>query len=223
MASLDFLKTAFESGYDSGDIMDPVPSSTRLRQEVLIGGSYAEAFRKAVLPFIRPDSVVLELGPGRGSWTRAILQHVPQGRLEAVDFADVSQWLQPELATGRLKLHRVEDMSFDCVANGAFDFFWSFGVLCHHTVEQIGEVLVNTHRKMKPGAISVHEYADWNKFFRSGRMVNFPDLAAKPDEEHWWPSNTAAAMAAVAQAAGWTVIFDDLDLFERDGLIVLKA
>ena len=30
-------------------------------------------------------------------------------------------------------------------------------------------------------------------------------------------------MAAVAQAAGWTAIFDDLDLFERDGLIVLKA
>ena len=141
------------------------------------------------------------------------IPHVSQGRLEAVDFADVSQRLQPELATGRLKLHRAEDMSFDCVSDGAFNFFWSFGVLCHHTVEQIGEVLANARRKMKPGAISVHEYADWNKFFRSGRMVNFPDLAAKPDEEHWWPSNTAEAMAAVAQAAGWTVIFDDLDLF----------
>jgi SAM-dependent methyltransferase len=223
MAGLNWLKTAFESGYDSGDILDPVPSSTRLRQEVLIGGSYAECFRKAVLPFIRPDSVVLELGPGRGSWTRALLQHVPQGRVEAIDFADVSPHLQAELATGRLRLHRADDLSLSCVADGSFDFFWSFGVLCHHTIEQIGAVLRAALPKMKPGAVSVHEYGDWNKFFGSGRMVHFPEFAGTPDAEHWWPSNTARAMAAAAAAAGWTVLWDDLDLFERDGLIVLKA
>ena len=223
MAGLNWLKTAFEGGYDSGDILAPVPSSTRLRQEVLIGGSYAECFRKAVLPFIRPDSVVLELGPGRGSWTRALLQHVPQDRVEAVDFADVAPHLRAELASGRLKLHRVDNLSFDCVADGGFDFFWSFGVLCHHTIEQIAEILRAARPKMKPGAIGVHEYGDWNKFFRSGRMVHFPDFAGTPDAEHWWPSNDARAMAAAAAAAGWTVLWEDLDLFERDGLIVLKA
>lgn len=223
MAGLDWLKTAFAAGYDSGDILDPVPSSTRLRQEVLIGGSYADCFRKAVLPFIRPDSVVLELGPGRGTWTRALLHHLPQGRVEAIDFADVAPHLQAELASGRLLLHRAHDLSFGCVPDASFDFFWSFGVLCHHTIEQIADLLRHARPKMKPGAVSVHEYGDWDKFFKSGRMVHFSDFAGTPDEEHWWPSNNARAMAAAATAAGWTVLWEDLGLFERDGLIVLKA
>jgi hypothetical protein len=223
MATLDWLKSAFAHGYDSGDILDPLPSSRRLRQEVLIGGSYQEAFRKGVLPFIRPDSTVLELGPGRGSWSRAILQHLPQGRLEAIDFVDVRDWLRDALETGRFVFHHASDLSFSCVEDGKFDFFWSFGVLCHHTIEQIREILANSRPKMKPGAVAVHQYGDWNKFFESGRMVHFADFAAAPDSEHWWPSNTAEAMRAVSEATGWTVLFDDLGVFKRDGLIVLKA
>jgi SAM-dependent methyltransferase len=223
MAKIDWLSNAFSFGYDSGDILAPVPSSTRLRQEVLIGGCYRETFRKAILPFLRPDSTVLELGPGRGSWTRAILRHIPQGRLEAIDFVDVSEWLKSDMRDGRLHVHRASDFSFSCVPDATFDFFWSFGVLCHHTIEQIQEILKNARTKMKPGAVACHEYGDWGKFFSSGRVVSFPGLADKPDEEHWWPSNNARAMSAAAEAAGWTVLFPDLGLFERDGLIVLKA
>ena len=223
MANLEWLKNNFAHGYDSGEILDPVPSSTRLRQEVLIGGSYRHAFHQAVFPFLRPDSVVLELGPGKGSWTRAILEHVPEGRVETIDFVDVRQWLTPERFGGRLICHQVNDTSFSCVPDGAFDFFWSFGVLCHHTIEQITEVLRNARPKMKRGAVSVHEYADWDKFFESGRMVNFPDLPETPDTENWWPSNNARAMTAAAEDAGWKVLFPDLNLFKRDGIIVLKA
>jgi hypothetical protein len=43
-----------------------------------------------------------------------------------------------------------------------------------------------------------------------------------PDEEVWWPYNTKETTAAIARQAGWEVIFDDLNLCERDGLIVLK-
>jgi hypothetical protein len=223
MASIDWLKSAFAGGYDSGDILAEVPSSTRLRQEVLIGGSYRDAFRKAVLPFIRPDSRVLELGPGRGSWTRALLQHLPEGQLHAIDFVDARAWLQPELYHGRLVFHQVTDLSFDCVDDGHFDFFWSFGVLCHHTIEQIVDILRRARPKMKRGAVAAHQYADWNKFFASGRIANFPDFLEAADAEHWWPSNNAAAMSAAAETSGWTVLFADLGVFSRDGVIVLKA
>jgi SAM-dependent methyltransferase len=223
MGSIEWLRSAFTGGYDSGDILSPVPSSTRLRQEVLIGGSYRETFLKAVLPYLRPDSRVLEIGPGRGSWTRAILRHIPEGSLDAVDLVDVSEWLDEAEFGGRLRVHRADDLALACVPDGAFDFFWSFGVLCHHTIEQIGEVLAAARPKMRPGGVAVHEYGHWPKFYASGRMVAFPDLAASDDTESWWPSNSPEAMRAAAEAAGWIVIHDDQDLFTRDGICVLKA
>src|SRR5579859_6023483 len=137
MADMDWLKTAFTSGYDSGEILDSVPSSTRLKQEVLIGGSYRTAFFKAVFPFLRPDSNVLELGPGKGSWSRAILSFIPEGTLTTVDFVDVTRWLRPEDYAGRLICHQVSDFSLSELPDDQFDFAWSFGVLCHHTIEQI--------------------------------------------------------------------------------------
>jgi len=223
MADEAWLKEAFKEGYGSGDILSAVPNSERLRQEVLIGGSYAEIFRRAALPFIRPDSHVLELGPGKGSWTRAILEFVDTGTVETVDFANVSEWLKPEESSGKLICHQVEDFSFSCIGDESVDFFWSFGVLCHHTIEQIVGILSNSKAKMKRGGVAVHEYADWNKFFTSGRMALYPDFNKSADEDHWWPSNHAEAMANAAEKAGWHVLAPDMNLCDRDGIILLKA
>ena len=104
-----------------------------------------------------------------------------------------------------------------------FDIFFSFGVLCHHTAEQIGAVLEAARPKMRRGGVGVHEYAETNKFYRSGRIMAFPDLMTAEPDKSWWPSNNAEAMAATAENAGWTVIQADMDLFERDGMVLLKA
>lgn len=222
MAKLDWLKTAFEHGYDSGDILAEAPNAIRAKEEALIGGSYREAFRKAVLPFLRPDSKVLELGPGMGTWSRAILEYIPDGSLTALDFVDLRSSLRPEDYGGRLLFHQVWDFSFDSVRDNEFDFFWSFGVLCHHTIPQIAEILARSLSKLKIGAVAVHEYGEWNKLFRSGRSRQFEACIHLPDSESWWPFNTKEAMASIAKQAGWEVLFDDLDIFDRDGVIVLK-
>ena len=222
MANLEWLKTAFSQGYESGEILSEAPDNTRVKEEALIGGSYRDAFRKAVLPFLRPDSKVLELGPGTGSWTRAILKYIPHGRLTALDFIDLRNSLRPDDFDGRLIFHQVTDFSFSSVRDGEFDFLWSFGVLCHHTHSQIGEILTASLPKLKMGGIAVHQYAEWNKLYRSGRWKQFEACVQLPDAESWWPFNTRTAMAATARQAGWDVIVEDLDLFERDGVIMLK-
>lgn len=223
MARLEWLRKAFENGYDSGDILAEVPSSMRLRQEVIIGGSYRKTFYRAILPFLRPDSSVLEIGPGRGSWSRAILAYLPDGELTSLDFIDVRQWINPTEFNGRFVFHQVQDFSFSSVPEDYFDFFWSFGVLCHHTIEQICGILANSRPKMRKGGVAVHEYGHWDKMFQSGRMVSFPQLIEEPDEKSWWPSNSPEAMEAAAREAGWICIEPDLDLFTRDGIILLKA
>ncbi|MFX0201329.1 MAG: methyltransferase domain-containing protein [Candidatus Hodarchaeota archaeon] len=224
MPTLDWLKKEFEYGYDSGDVLSIAPDTTRAKEEKLIGGSYREVFFEAVLHYLKPASKVLELGPGRGAWTRAILEYLPQGELHTVDFQDVTKWLCPEKHKGRLVCHQVDNNSFACLENNYFDFFWSFGVLCHCNAEHISEILDNALPKMKPGGVAVHQYGDWNKLERFGWEKGGIPLSFKgrSDDDIWWPRNNQVTMSAIATATGWTVVTADLGLVKRDSIIVIK-
>ena len=167
----DWLKGAFPSGYDSGNVLSVIPNLRRWREELKIGGSYPRVFKQAVLPYLRPDARVLELGPGRGAWSRAMLRYLPRGELHTVDFQDVTPWLNPAQYGGRLVCHKVEDNSFADLPTDYFDFFWSFGVLCHNNQSSIAGVLANTLKKMKPGAYAVHQFSDWKKQLEILRVV----------------------------------------------------
>jgi phospholipid N-methyltransferase len=222
--SITWLKTAFDYGFDSGNVESRLAGSRRRFQERKCGGSYREVFRQAVVPHLRPDSTVLELGPGKGSWSRALLPRIPEGRLFAADYVDVSWALRPEEDDGRLVFHQVADNTFSAFRDGQFDFFFSFGVLCHNPAAAILEILANALPKMRVGATAVHQYGDWEKLDAYGwERGEVPEAFKElPDEEIWWPRNSAAQMAELARAAGWTVVSEDLGLLGRDGLILLR-
>ncbi|ACB49865.1 hypothetical protein cce_0514 [Crocosphaera subtropica ATCC 51142] len=224
MPTIDWLKQEFDYGYDSGDVLSLVPNETRIQEEKRIGGSYREVFLKAILPNLKPDSKVLELGPGKGSWSKAILNYIPDGELQVLDFQDVKPWLKPATYGRRLTCHIVEDNSFSKLADNYFDFFWSFGVLCHNNVENIAEILKNSLPKLKPGSLAIHQYADWNKLdtygWEKGGVPLF--FQQQSDDQIWWPRNNRATMESIAQQAGWSVIVADLGLLQRDSMIVLR-
>lgn len=224
MPTLEWLKQAYSYGYDSGNVVSAIPNLIRFREEKRIGGSYRNVFLKALLPHLKPNSVVVELGPGKGSWSRAILNYIPQGKLHTVDFQDVSKWLKPEKYDGRLICHKVENNSFDCLEDNSFDFFWSFGVLCHNNIGDIKEILKNSLTKIKVGGIAVHQYGDWEKLDKFGwKKGKVPEsFKTQPDEEIWWPRNTQKTMSSLAIDVGWQVISSDLEVVKRDSIIVLR-
>jgi predicted methyltransferase len=112
MPTMEWLKQAYPAGYDSGNILSAIPNFRRWGEERKIGGSYRRVFNEAVLPYLRPDGRVLELGPGSGSWTRAMLHYLPNGKVHTVDFQDVTRWLKPWRYGGRLCCHKVHDNTF---------------------------------------------------------------------------------------------------------------
>lgn len=224
MPTLDWLRGAYRSGYDSGNVLSMIPNLRRWREERKIGGSYRRVFNKALLPYLRSNGRVLELGPGSGSWSRAMLQHLPDGELQTLDFQDVTQWLKPPQRGSRLVCHMIVDNSFADLPIDYFDFLWSFGVLCHNNQPQIGQILANILNKIKPGGYAVHHYGDWEKLdafgWKRGKVpIEFKDL---PDDEIWWPRNDKNSMRKLAGAAGWEVIKGDLGLLQRDSMILLR-
>lgn len=224
MPTIEWLKQAYSYGYDSGNVESVIPNLIRLRDERRIGGSYRNVFLQGVVPYLKPNSVVVELGPGKGSWSRAILNSLPQGQLHTVDFQDVSKWLKPEKYQGRLICHQVEDNSFECLEDNSFDFFWSFGVLCHNNIGNIKEILKNSLTKIKVGGIAVHQYGDWEKLEKFGwKKGKVPEsFKNQPDEEIWWPRNNQKMMSSLAKELGWQVISPDLGLVKRDSMIALQ-
>lgn len=224
MPTLNWLKKEFNYGYDSGNVLSIVPNLTRFKEEKAIGGSYRNVFSKAVLPYIKSNSIVLELGPGRGSWSRALLKYLPHGELHTIDFQNAEKWLEPNKYNNRLTCNKVEDNSLSCLKDNYFDFFWSFGVLCHNNIESIKEILRNSLLKMKPGGIAVHQYGDWDKLdtygWKKGKVpVEFKDQL---DDKIWWPRNNQKVMSSLATQAGWSVLSPDLGLVKRDSIIVLQ-
>ena len=218
------LKNMFDYGYDSGDVLSPESSKRRLIEEFFIGGSYRSVFVNGILPYIKSNSAVLELGPGRGSWSKAILRFITEGKLHVVDFQNVAPWLEPEKYNGRLVCHQVFDNSFSALENEHFDFFWSFGVLCHNNVDDIREVLRNSLSKMKKWGIAVHQYSNWEKlerfgWERGGVPLEFRNM---PDGQIWWPRNDCKTMARIAEEAGWKVLNPDLGLIQRDSIMVMQ-
>jgi len=225
MPTLDWLKNEFHYGYQSGDILAPEPDEIRKSEETRCGGDYRAIFLEAILPRIGERANVLELGPGKGSWSRAVLQSRPACRLQTVDFQDVTQWLEPERWNGRLVCHRVSDSTFSCLEPGSIDFFFSFGVLCHNNTSNIESILKHALSRMRPGAYALHQHSDWKKLDRFGweRGMVPVDFRSKPDDEIWWPRNDGETMERLAKAVGWEVVQRDIGMIQRDGFILLRA
>lgn len=224
MPTINWLKKEFGYGYDSGNVTSLLPNRVRRSEEKRIGGSYRKVFQEAIRPFVNPDSDVLELGPGKGSWSRSIMELIPVGTLTTVDFQDVSEWLEPQLYGGRMICNRVTDNSFSCVDDNSIDFFWSMGVLCHNNQTHIREILENALCKVKRGGYACHQFADWKKLDAYGwEKGGVPkDFKDQQDDEIWWPRNDTESMAKIAADAGWHVKLADLGILKRDGLMLLQ-
>lgn len=224
MPTLDWLKQEFRYGYDSGNVLSLFPGRVRRSEERKCGGSYRRVFKEALHPHLHSNSKVLELGPGRGSWSRAILHHIPDGELHTVDFQDVTPWLRPSDYQGRLSCHHVQDNGFHGIQDEYFDLFWSFGVLCHNDTSSIRDILGSARKKMKPGGLAVHQYGDWEKLEAFGWDRGGVPQAFKTqhDQDIWWPRNDQRVMTTLAEEAGWEVLNADLGLLQRDALILLR-
>ncbi len=172
MADERWSKEAFAEGYSSGTVVGPLrkgdpETELRLFEDKRIGGSLSEFFEAGVKPHLRPDSRVLEFGPGRGSWTRALFSAVTKGEIHTVDLQDIRPWVQDLLDRfpGRLCIHQVPigESAYGFLQDAYFDVFFSFGVFCHIDLDALETFLKRIKPKLKREAVCIAEYSDWEK------------------------------------------------------------
>lgn len=165
-STLEFLqkfKQAFAGGFFEGSPLDPMTSSTY--------GVYGynsvlyTVYSACIRPYITTDTVVLEIGPGRGAWSKAFL-HRNCRKLYAVDVAEPehSRFWEYIGRDPRAEYVVVNDLSLSGVPDDSVNFFFSCGVFCHLKPELCEEYLLSMHRKMRHGSRGFLMIADFDKY-----------------------------------------------------------
>lgn len=150
-------------GYYEGDPRDPLGHS----YYGVFGwhSSLYLTYLACIRPYVKPGGVVVEIGPGRGAWTKAIAELGPR-RIYAVDAVPAEHSGFWDYVGRRSNVDYIVagDFSLAGVPDNSADYFFSFGCFCHLRPEMCEAYIASLARKMKSGGQGFLMIADYDKF-----------------------------------------------------------
>lgn len=163
MRNVSDFESEWPGGYFEGDPAQPFSSSNYLSLGY-VSVLYA-TYLVCLKPHVGPETTVLEIGPGRGAWTKAILDLGPK-KIWALDAASAehSGFTAYVGASDRVEHRQVSDESLREVPDDSVDLFFSFGVFCHLPEEIVGNYLTSLYAKMTAGSNGYFLVADFAQF-----------------------------------------------------------
>ena len=120
---------------------------------------------EVMLKYIKSEKTILEIGPGGGRWTEALLQIAKH--LVLVDLSDrCIEVCKQRFANCRNISYFVNngtDLSF--ISDDSVDFIWSFDVFVHINLKDIDHYLQQFSRILRSGGCGIiHHAKDGNKY-----------------------------------------------------------
>jgi hypothetical protein len=158
---LNSFQELWEGGFFVGDPLDPLGRSAY--DPIGFISVLHATYLRCIKPYLNRDSISLELGPGRGAWTKALL---PSKEVYALDAL-------PEEHNGfydylghpvNVKYFQVTDFTCSMLPDNHFDYMFSYDCLCHVSFEGISEYAVNLLPKLKRGSNCFWMVADYDKY-----------------------------------------------------------
>jgi hypothetical protein len=158
------FSTLWKEGYFEGDPLDPMGRSgyNRLGYMSVLHATYLCCIK----PYVTADSTVLEIGAGRGAWTRTMLNAKELVVLEAVD-AEHSRFWDYVGRHEHVHYHKVTDLSCSGLQDNHFNFFFTFGCFCHLPQPAVVEYMTNVYPKLRSGTHGFMMVADFDKYNRA--------------------------------------------------------
>jgi SAM-dependent methyltransferase len=163
---LRWITEAKAAGVDPNDVGDRVWQ-----------GNAHEGASRHLFPRITPESVVLELGPGSGRYTRHVLPRCREMIL--VDYSRaVCDWLNEYLpGKGRFTVIPIDRPVLAGVADGIVDFVFANGVFEHIDPDETDFFMQEFHRVLKPGG---RLWFNFDNFMSPGGSRWFLDERVSP-------------------------------------------
>lgn len=117
---------------------------------------------RSLVPLLKPDSVVIELGAGTGRWSVEILRSIPDGQLHLVDYCDWFVKFQRDYFKddARVSVHRTNGFSLPMESDNWADICCSYGTFLVLKVGNTWRYAQEFFRVLKPGGQFLIEYLD---------------------------------------------------------------
>ena len=119
--------------------------------------------KKYISPYINPESVVLEIGPGGGRFTKYLLD------AKKIILVDLCSEFFPYLSARfkdsscKFQFYQTKGYELEGVDSYSIDFLFSFGTFVHIEPEDIYKYLKSIQRVLKSKGVLVIQYADKTK------------------------------------------------------------
>ena len=151
-------------------------------------GDVRHLIAKYYLPHIKPDTTVLELGPGTGRITRHTVGKC--GKLIIVDFSEtVIGWITRYLINlGRRNFTTflVADCRLQPIPDSTVDLAMADGVVHHLDPEDLHRYLTAFHRVLVPGGLAVFNFVNLMAPEGYAKFRSFADSSNMRDGFRWY-------------------------------------
>jgi len=159
-AELDSFKTLWQGGYYAGDPRDPTFALWGITS--FLGVSYA-IYLGCVKPYVKPSTTVLEIGCGRGAWTKLMLQSKEIFCLDALS-AEHNGFYEYVGSHDHVHYIKVDDFLMKEIPLETIDFTFSYDSLCHVSFASITEYASSLFPRMRLGGNGIWMVADYHKY-----------------------------------------------------------
>lgn len=156
------LQGVWKGGFFVGDPLDRMHSP--YGPFGWVGVPYAIALG-CIRPYVGPKTVAVEIGPGRGAYTRALLAAREVWCLDALSAKHNGFW---EYVGEHPNVHYIQVTDFACemLPDEGVDFVFSYDALCHVPFEGIEAYAAALRPKLREGAHAFWMVADYAKYRR---------------------------------------------------------
>ena len=157
---LKSFQDVWQGGYYEGNPLDSLGPSS-FGEFGYISTLYA-VYVYCIRPYVTSSTAVLEIGPGRGAWTKTMLHAREIWCLDAKSREDneIDFYLG---CPKNLNYFQVKDFACCELPDDKFDYFFSFGALCHVSWTGIEQYIHNLYPKLRHGAHGFIMVADYDK------------------------------------------------------------
>lgn len=119
---------------------------------------------------ISKELTILEIGCGRGRWSKFINEELNPKQFTCIDVLSAEHnnfWNYVGVNNNNIIYHQVKNFLLEDIPNNSLDFVFSYDVWCHISESSQKLYLENLYKKCKPGAKLFIMYSDPRKYFKN--------------------------------------------------------
>jgi len=157
---IESFQTLWKGGFYAGEPSNPVFGLFGLNS--FLGVSHV-VYLMCIKPYIDNTTSVIEIGCGRGAWTKLMLGAQKITCLDALT-AQHNGFYEYIGKHPHIEYHKVNDFSMREVPENSINFVFSYDALCHVSLEGISEYAKNMYNKITQETNCFWMVADYEKY-----------------------------------------------------------